>query len=127
VGKVRVAEAKLVLIPAENAVGLAVPIDISVLGKSWSGRIAFSAVLAYEKETGTIFLCDFAVREVEVPGLSKEMRGVAASLVTEVLRASVKRYDIHKLDPKKIGEWMAKLVLKDVQVRWDAVAVHLGL
>lgn len=126
-GKVKVAEAKLLLIPAENAVGISVPVDVSVIGKSWSGRIAFSAAPAYEKETGIIYLHDFALREIQVPGLSKEMGEAVATIVTEVLQHTVKRYDIHQLDSNQLGEWMVKLVLKDIQVRQDAVAVHLGL
>ena len=127
VGKVKVAQAKLLLLPAENSVGLSIPVDVSVIGKSWSGRISFSAAPAYEKETGIIYLHDFALREIQVPGLSKEMGEMVSVLVTGVLRNTVKRYDIHQLDSRKTGEWMAKLVLKDVQVRSDAVAVHLGI
>jgi len=126
-GKVKVAEAKLLLIPTENALGVSVPVNVSVIGKSWSGHIAFSASPAYEKETGIVYLHDFVLREIQVPGLPKDMGEAVAVIVTEVLQHTVKRYDIHQLDPQKFSEWIARLVLKDIQVRPDAVAVHLGV
>jgi hypothetical protein len=126
-GQVVAHSAKLLLVPSENAAGVSVPVTVTALGKSWSGRIDFSAVPAYEKETGIVYLHEFTVRSVEVPGLSKEMAEVSSALASEVLQRTIKRYDVHKLDPKKTGEWMAKLVLKDIQVRENAVSVHLGL
>ena len=46
--------------------------------------------------------------------------------ITEVLRDSVKRYDVYTLDPDKFVEAIARLLLKDIEVQRDAVAFHLG-
>jgi len=126
-GKLNVEQAKLLLIPGDNSLGVSMPVRVETFMKSWSGRIAFSATPVYEKETGKIFLTNFALREIQVPGLPSEFGNLSAQAVTTILRETVKRYDVYKLDGSKWGEGMAKLALKDIQVRDRTVAFHLGL
>lgn len=126
-GKIQVSQAKLLLIPKDNSVGLSVPVKVSAFVKSWSGTVAVSATPVYEKETGTIYLTNFALREVQVSGLPSEATSLAAKAVTLILNETVKRYDVYTLDRSKFGEDMARLALKDIKVREDAVVFHLGL
>lgn len=128
VGSVEVAKAELLLVPSENSIGLSVPVVVKRLGRSWSGSVAFTAAPAYEKETGIVYLHDFALRGIQVPGLPSDLEGITGTVVTEILHHTVKRYDIHQLDGSHSkAEWFAKLVLKDIQVGSDRVMVHLGL
>jgi hypothetical protein len=128
VGGVQLSQATLVLVPAENSIGLSVPVEVKRLGRSWSGIIAFTAAPAYERETGIVYLHDFAVRDIQVPGLPHDMDGITSRVVTDILRDTIHRYDIYQLNGSHSkAEWFAKLVLKDIQVRADRVSVHLGL
>ena len=128
VGGVEVSKATLLLVPADNSIGLTVPVVVTRLGRSWSGIVAFTAAPAYEKETGIIYLHDFALRNIQVPGLPSDLEGITGKVVTEILHRSIKRIDINQLDGSHSkAEWFAKLVLKDIQVGNDRVSVHLGL
>jgi len=126
-GKLQVEQAKLLLIPGDNSLGVSMPVKVETFMKSWSGRIAFSATPVYEKETGKVFLTNFALREIQVPGLPSEIGNLSAQAVTTILHETVKRYDVYTLDGSKWGEGLAKLALKDIQVRERAVAFHLGM
>lgn len=126
-GKLQVDQAKLLLIPSDNSMGVSMPVKVETFLKNWSGRIAFSATPVYEKETGTVYLTNFTLREIQVPGLPAELGNLSAQAVTLLLHETVKRYDVYKLDGSKWGEGMAKLALKGIQVREGAVAFHLGL
>jgi len=124
--KVQIEQARLLLIVPDNSIGVSMPVKVDAMMKSWSGRIAFSATPVYEKGTGVIYVTNFALRAIEVPGLPAELGDLAAKAVTLVLQETVKRYDVYRLDGSKWGEGLAKLALKDIQVRDSAVAFHLG-
>jgi hypothetical protein len=126
-GNLQAMQASLLLIPADNSLGLSVPVRVESILKSWKGQIAFSATPVFEKETGIIYLTNFVLREVQVPGLPSEIAQISATAVTAVLRETVKRYDVYRLDGSKWGEGMAKLALKDIQVKSNAVAFRLGM
>lgn len=125
VGKLQVDQAKLLLIPSDNSMGVSMPVRVETFMKSWNGKIAFTATPVYEKESGTVYLTNFTLREIQVPGLPSELGNLAAQAVTLVLHETVKRYDVYKLDGSKWGQGIAKLSLRDIQVREGAVAFHL--
>jgi len=126
-GSIQVDSAQLLLLPEENSIGLSMPVKVQMLGRSWSGSVAFSVAPGYDRKTGTIFLHQFALREVQAEGLPQDIADLSAGIITEVLRDSVKRYDVYTLDPDKFVEAIARLLLKDIEVQRDAVAFHLGL
>jgi hypothetical protein len=126
-GKLQALHASLLLIPSDNSLGLSVPVKVESFMKSWDGRIAFSATPVFEKETGIIYLTNFALREIQIPGLPEEIGTISAKAVSLILRETIRRYDVYKLDGSKWGESMAKLGLKDIQVKNNAVAFRLGL
>lgn len=124
-GKLQVNQARLLLVPADNSMGVSMPVKVETFMKSWNGQIAFTATPVYEKETGIIYLTNFTLREIQVPGLPSEAGNLAAQAVTLILHETVKRYDVYKLDGSKWGQGLAKLSLRDIQVRQGAVAFHL--
>ena len=126
-GSVRIQSAQLVLLPDDNAIGLSMPVDVGTMGRSWSGTVALSAVPGYDRKTGTIYLHDFVVREVQAAGLPRQLAGLSAGVITEVLRDSVQRYDVHTLDPDRRDEKAARMLLKEIEVQRDAVVFRLGL
>jgi hypothetical protein len=126
-GSIQVESARLMLLPQENSIGLSMPLKVATLGRSWSGTVAFSVAPGYDRQTGTIYLHQFALREVQGTGLPGEVAHLAAGIVTEILRQSVKRIDVYTLDPARSNEGIARLLLKDIEVHQDAVAFHLGL
>jgi hypothetical protein len=128
VGGVEVSKATLLLVPSDNSIGLTVPVVVTRLGRSWSGTVAFTAAPAYEKETGIIYLHDFALRDIQVPGLPSDLDGITGKVVTEILHRTIKRVDVYQLGGSHSkAEWFARLVLKDIRVSADRVSVHLGL
>ncbi len=126
-GSVQVDAARLLLLPRENSIGVSMPLTVRTMGRSWSGSVAFSAAPGYDRETGTIFLHAFALREVQGTGLPRELADLCAGIVSGVLRDAVRRYDVHTLDREKKDENAARWLLKDIEVQPDAVAFHLGL
>jgi Protein of unknown function (DUF1439) len=124
--RLQVDQARLLLVPKDNSLGVSLPVKVHVLGRSWSGLVAFTARPVYERSTGTIYLTDFALREIQVSGLPADLGKLAAQAVTAILNESVRRYDVYRLDRSKFGEMLGRLVLKDIRVREDAVVFHLG-
>lgn len=125
-GSIEVASARLVLEPGDNALGLSMPVKVRTLGRSWSGQVAFSAAPGYDRDTGTIYLHRFALRQVQGTGLPQEIADLCAGILTQALRDSVKRVDVYTLDRGNSRENAARYLLKDIEVQEDGVAFHLA-
>ncbi len=125
--KVRIEHATLLLVPSENSIGLSVPAEVTLPFKSYKGTIGITTVPEYDAKEGALYVSHLKVRELHLPSLPSELESPVIFAVNEILNRSVGRYKVHELDRNKLGENVARLLLKDILVKDDGVFFRLVL
>ena len=127
VGKLKIDQATLLLIPTENAVGLTVPATVSVPFRTYKGTISVSTVPEYDATEGALYISHLTVRELHLPGLPSDLEAPVLLACNQILEFSVGRYKVHQLDKEKMGENIARLLLREIKVKDTGVFFRLVL
>ncbi len=125
--KVKIDRATLLLVPSDNSVGLSVPAVVSLPFKTYKGTIGVTTEPEYDSKEGALYVSHLKVRELHLPGLPSELESPVILAVNQILDVSVGRYQVHKLDRGKLGENVARLLLKEIKVQEDGVFFRLVL
>jgi len=109
-----------------DRIGLASSVDARLIGaKALSGRLELDGRVDYDPPTGELYLTDPQVRTMEIAGLGERETGLAKSLASLALAASLDRVLLYRLKENKPKEAEAKRRVKSVKVTHGRVVIEL--
>jgi len=109
-----------------DRIGLAASVDARLIGaKAVSGRLELDGRIEYDPAKGELYLTDPQIRQMEIAGLGERETGLAKSLASLVLAASLDRVTLYRLSEKRPKEVEAKRRVKSVKVTSGHVEIQL--
>lgn len=132
IAEVTLRDPTLILGGSENrlTVGLAAIVSPRALRgiEVTRGGVTFSGGLAFDKKTGRFLLQNVTVDSVgiDLGDVDKRVRRGIIEVIRALLREELEGAPVHQLNPREIRTPIAKLFLRDVTIREDAIVVTLG-
>ena len=110
-------------------VGLDASLDIKIDGEleSLGGGATVTAGLRYDQETQEFFLDNAEIERLEIQGVPDEWLEKVTKFASTAARNFVESGPVYSLEARDAKTTTAKLLLKDFEVREQAIHVTLGL
>lgn len=110
-------------------VALEVRVDLGVKGlaKSYQGGAALTTGVGYRHETHEFFLQDAQVESLDIPKLTPRELAVIRDGLNLVADEWLRSVTVYQLTDRDTKHRLARLVLRDIEVRGDRVEAVLGL
>ena len=110
-------------------VGLDVILNIRLNGepKKLGGGATVTSAIRYDSETQEFFLDDAVFDRLEIHGVPGKWLKKVTEVASEAAKEFVQSKPVYRLEAKDAKTTAAKLLLKDFEVREQAIYVTLGL
>lgn len=119
---------KVLLKEGSDRIDFSVDAIASVPGqKDYKGSAQLSGKVKYNPERGDFFLTDSKVESLNIPGLAGGNLDKAREFSSILIKESLERFSLYKLDPKNFQESVAKALLKSVKVENGKLRITLGI
>ena len=123
-------EPRLDLVEGSDRVRAGVDIELSmrVLGKpiTLNGSADAESAVAYQAQSGEVYLVNPVIAALEVPGLMPSIGGRVQDVVQLAVATYYRERPIYVLSDEKASEAAAKFVVRDVVIRNEQLRITLG-
>ena len=102
-------------------------LSINEEGKELGGGATVTSKIRYDSETQEFFLDDAEFERLEIQGVPDKWLQQVTKVASELARDHVEKHPVYRLEAKDAKTAAAKLLLKDFEVRDQAIHITLGL
>lgn len=110
-------------------VGLDVTLDLTLNGepKSLGGGVTVTSGLRYDSESQEFYLDDAVFDRLEIQGVTKKWLDKVTEVASKAAKEFVESSPVYRLEAKDTKTAAAKLLLKNFEIREQAIHVTLGI
>ena len=110
-------------------VGLDATVEVTLNGKTknYHGSATVTTGLRYDSETQEFFLADAQIDKLAIQGLPNVIVGGVSKLTILVAKDFIESHPVYRLEAKNVKMKAAKMLLKGVEVKDQALHIKLGI
>lgn len=110
-------------------VGLDAAVEVTLHGKTktYRGSAIVTTGIRYDSEKQEFFLNDAQIETLEIQGLPDKVVGGVSKLTTIVAKDFIESHPVYRLEAKNVKMKAAKMLLKGVEVKDQALHIKLGI
>ena len=129
--RVTYANPKATLLPVSNRVRISLDagaeIGVKGFSKTYQGSAAITAAVGYRPETHTFQLRDARVERLDLPKISDNHLAILSEGLNLVAEEWATEITVYQLTDRDTTQRLAKLALKEIEIKDDKVIATLGL
>lgn len=119
------------LLPDQEKIRLGADVEVRLIGTSkddaLTGSLDVLTAVRYEPQTRSFFLDDPSIEKFAIQDLPDQYVSLLSNMALELTRDSVENTSVYTLDESETEQAAAGLLLRQIDIRPDAIHITLGL
>jgi hypothetical protein len=102
-------------------------IKLSTELEELGGGVTLTSGIRYDVDEYAFYLSDVVLERLDIQGVPEKLMGQVRDAVTQAAEETLAKYPVYMLDGADAKKQAARLLLKDFEVKQQAVYITLGL